>query len=468
MDPDPYLSYLLINCKLVLLSLPFSQDSLFFLLLILLLLCSGLFSGSETAIFSLSSADVEQMLEKESPSTKAFAYFKQRQRQLLALILVCNTFVNIGIALVVERLMSSWLPQSLYEAWGLSIKNLMALDSFDGHQIGYGIYFLVAVIGATALILLFGEVMPKIYSLINSRKFALLMAVPLRLLSFVFWPLTHLMVLMTIRVERKLLEKKVGLQSTSKEDLDTAIDLAVTEGNDSERQVDILKGIIKFNDVAVKQVMTQRTDVHGLEFNLSYRQLLDKVKESGFSRLPVFQEDFDQITGILYAKDLIAHLDEPEEFEWQSLIRTSVLYVPESKRINELLDDFRDQHMHLAFVVDEYGGTSGIVTLEDIMEEIVGEIKDEFDEQHELNYVKLDPNNYLFDGKTLINDMCRVLKVDIVSFDRVRGNADSIAGLVLEKLGEMPHKDQVVDINGLKFTIANVNKKRIEQIKITI
>lgn len=468
MDPDPNLSYLLINCKLVLLSLPFSQDSLFFLLLILLLLCSGLFSGSETAIFSLSSADVEQMLEKESPSTKAFAYFKQRQRQLLALILVCNTFVNIGIALVVERLMSSWLPQSLYEAWGLSIKNLMALDSFDGHQIGYGIYFLVAVIGATALILLFGEVMPKIYSLINSRKFALLMAVPLRLLSFVFWPLTHLMVLMTIRVERKLLEKKVGLQSTSKEDLDTAIDLAVTEGNDSERQVDILKGIIKFNDVAVKQVMTQRTDVHGLEFNLSYRQLLDKVKESGFSRLPVFQEDFDQITGILYAKDLIAHLNEPEEFEWQSLIRTSVLYVPESKRINELLDDFRDQHMHLAFVVDEYGGTSGIVTLEDIMEEIVGEIKDEFDEQHELNYVKLDPNNYLFDGKTLINDMCRVLKVDIVSFDRVRGNADSIAGLVLEKLGEMPHKDQVVDINGLKFTIANVNKKRIEQIKITI
>lgn len=334
MDPDPYLSYLLINCKLVLLSLPFSQDSLFFLLLILLLLCSGLFSGSETAIFSLSSADVEQMLEKESPSTKAFAYFKQRQRQLLALILVCNTFVNIGIALVVERLMSSWLPQSLYEAWGLSIKNLMALDSFDGHQIGYGIYFLVAVIGATAFILLFGEVMPKIYSLINSRKFALLMAVPLRLLSFVFWPLTHLMVLMTIRVERKLLEKKVGLQSTSKEDLDTAIDLAVTEGNDSERQVDILKGIIKFNDVAVKQVMTQRTDVHGLEFNLSYRQLLDKVKESGFSRLPVFQEDFDQITGILYAKDLIAHLNEPEEFEWQSLIRTSVLYVPESKRIN--------------------------------------------------------------------------------------------------------------------------------------
>lgn len=411
---------------------------------------------------------MEQMLEKESPSTKAFAYFKQRQRQLLALILVCNTFVNIGIALVVERLLSSWLPQSLYEAWGYSIKSFLAIDSFDGTQIGYGIYFLVAVIGATALILLFGEVMPKIYSLVNSKKFALLMAVPLRLLSFVFWPLTRVMVLMTTRVERKLLEKKVGLQSTSKEDLDTAIDLAVTEGKDSERQVDILKGIIKFNDVAVKQVMTQRTDVHGLEFNLSYRQLLEKVKESGFSRLPVYQEDFDQITGILYAKDLIAHLNEPEDFEWQTLIRTSVLYVPESKRINELLDDFREQHMHLAFVVDEYGGTSGIVTLEDIMEEIVGEIKDEFDEQHELNYVKLDPHNYLFDGKTLINDMCRVLKVDIVSFDSVRGNADSIAGLVLEKLGELPHKDQVVEINGLKFTIANVTKKRIEQIKITV
>jgi CBS domain containing-hemolysin-like protein len=294
------------------------------------------------------------------------------------------------------------------------------------------------------------------------------MAIPLRVLDFVFSPLTRLMVGMTNRVEKNLLEKKVGMQSTSKEDLDTAIDLAISVDLESERQVNILKGIIKFNDVSAKQVMTPRTQVYGIDFNDNFLEVMRVVKDSGFSRLPVYNGDFDQITGILHAKDLIGHLHESSSFEWQTLIRTNVLYAPEQRKINELLNDFRDQHVHMAFVVDEYGGTNGIVTLEDIMEEIVGEIKDEFDEQHELNFIKIDAHNYIFDGKTLINDMCRVLGIDITRFDEARGNADSIAGLILEHSGEMPKKDQELFIEELRFKVTSVNKRRIEQIKVTI
>ena len=310
--------------------------------------------------------------------------------------------------------------------------------------------------------------MPKIYGRLNTKQFALSMSMPLRFFDFAFSPMTSLMVGMTNKVERKLLEKKIGLQSTSKEDLDAAINLAISDDTESERQVDILKGIIKFNDVSTKQVMTPRTQVYGIDFNANYHDVILIVKDSGFSRLPVYNDDFDQITGILYAKDLIGHLHEGVNFEWQTLIRTNLLYVPESRKINEILKDFREQHVHMAIVVDEYGGTNGIVTLEDIMEEIVGEIKDEFDEQHELNYIKLDPNTYLFDGKTLINDMCRVLGVDISNFEDARGNADSIAGLILEHSGDMPKKDIELIIEGYKFQVTSVSKRRIEQIKVTI
>ncbi len=411
---------------------------------------------------------MEEIKENESPASKSLQHLKSHAKRLLALILICNTFVNIGIALVVEKLLELWLPIEKYTSWGEHLKTWPIIDRYSPDQIGTFIYFLIAVVGATVLILFFGEVMPKIYGRLNNRSLALSMAIPLRVLDFIFSPMTYLMISMTHRVEKNLLEKKVGLQSTSKQDLDAAIDLAISVDIESEKQVNILKGIIKFNDVSTKQVMTPRTQVYGVDFNGTFYEVLKMVKDSGFSRLPVYNDDYDQITGILYAKDMIGHLHEDDHFEWQSLIRTNLLYVPESRKINELLNDFREQHVHLAFVVDEYGGTNGIVTLEDIMEEIVGEIKDEFDEQHELNYVKLDPNNYIFDGKTLINDMCRVLGIDIMRFDEARGNADSIAGLILEHSGEMPKKDQELDIEGLKFKVASVTKKRIEQIKVTI
>ena len=419
-------------------------------------------------MFSLTLEDMEEIKENESPASIALQYLKSHAKRLLALILICNTFVNIGIALIVEKLLLLWLPKEKYVGWGEHIKSWFSIEKYSPDQIGMLINFLIAVVGATILILFFGEVMPKIYGRLNTRSLALTMSIPLRVLDFIFSPMTRLMVGMTHRVEKNLLEKKVGLQSTSKEDLDAAIDLAISVDLESQKQVNILKGIINFNDVSAKQVMTPRTQVYGVDFNESFHKVLQVVRENGFSRLPVYNGDFDQITGILYAKDLIGNLHEDDHFEWQTLIRTNLLYVPESRKINELLNDFRDQHVHLAFVVDEYGGTNGIVTLEDIMEEIVGEIKDEFDEQHELNFIKIDSHNYIFDGKTLINDMCRVLGIDITIFDDARGNADSIAGLVLEHSGEMPKKDQELTIEGYKFKVNSVSKRRIEQIKVTI
>ncbi|MCC6753938.1 MAG: gliding motility-associated protein GldE [Saprospiraceae bacterium] len=467
MDPDPdifFLSDCLFTC---LLFIPIEAVG-YSVSILLLLLCSGAFSGSETAIFSLTKAELDVLSVSKVPGASALSFLKNRHRHLLALILVCNTVVNIGIALSAEQLLSLLISSEGYERWGASVLFAFPSLPFSASQIGYTFYFMIAVIGATTLILLFGELMPKIYSLINAKKFAIAISTPLRILYYLLYPITHVMVLMTRRVENKLSSKRIGLQATTKEDLDTAIDLALTTGSREDKQVNILKGIIKFNDVTVKRVMTPRTDIYGIEFSTGFAEALETVRECGFSRLPVYTDDYDQITGILYSKDLIAHLEEGPSFEWQRLIRTDVLYVPESKKLKELLNEFRDQHKHMAIVVDEYGGTHGLVTMEDIMEEIVGEIKDEFDEQHELNFVRLDPHNYLFDGKTLINDMCRVLGLEITLFEEARGNADSIAGLILEHCGDMPHKDQVIEIMGNKFTIASVSKKRIEQVKVTI
>ncbi len=466
MDPEP--SKILLDDLAAILMLLQASDFSNFILLAFLLLCSGLFSGSEIAIFSLTPADMEDIAEDKSKSALALVWFRNQQKRLLALLLICNTFVNIGIAIVVERILSNVLPVENFNSLAAFTKNVFLIQIYTVDQISYLYYFVIAVLGSAALILIFGEIMPKIYGLLNRKSLSLFMALPLRVLDFFLMPLTWFLVTLTHRVEKKLVEKKVGLQSTTREDLDAAVDLAISSDLESDRQVDILKGIIKFNNVSAKQVMTSRTDIFGLELGMKFNEVLSIIRDCGFSRLPVFHEDFDRITGILYVKDLIAHLDKDENFEWQKLIRTNTLYIPESRKIHEVLKDFQSKQLHMGFVVDEYGGISGLVTLEDIMEEIVGEIKDEFDEQHELNFVKLDNNNFLFDGKTLINDMCRALGVDIYQFDDARGNADTVAGLFLENTGEMPRKDQEVIIKGYKFKAVSVNKRRIEKVKVTV
>ncbi|MBK8954216.1 MAG: DUF21 domain-containing protein [Saprospiraceae bacterium] len=464
MDPDPFSNtyfnhffstFLLVSWPVL---LPF-------VFLILLLTLLGIFMASQSAILSISS---EVYAKQNSRAAKAFLFLKRNQRSFSSLILTCNTVVIICICFIVYHLLEQWfLPVNTAESNGIELpfySNSRSPLTIAPHSLTVFSSILIS----STLILLFREWMPKFFQLINPERLALFASIPLKNLNWILWPLLYPMVSIANYAEKRIQQRKIILQHTTKEDLDTAIDLALKKEKVNDKQVNILRGIINFNDVSTKQIMTPRTEIYGLDFNLPYHEVLNTVKECGFSRLPVYNEDFDQITGILYAKDLIAHLREDVNFEWQRLIRTDIMFVPESKKINELLDEFRQKHKHMAFVVDEYGGTNGLITLEDIMEEIVGEIKDEFDDQQEIAYVKLDSNNYLFEGKTLINDLCRILNLDTDLFELARGNADSIAGLFLEQTGEMPYKEQTLEIQNVRLTVTAVSKKRIEQIKVSL
>ena len=255
---------------------------------------------------------------------------------------------------------------------------------------------------------------------------------------------------------------------SSREDLDEAIELTVSNEKDAGQEADLLKRIVKFGDMAVTQIMRSRLDVVAVNVSIDYRELLEVVRESGYSRIPVYEEDFDNVKGILYVKDLLGHLNENEDFRWQDLIRSNILFVPEAKKIDALLKDFQRQHLHMAIVVDEYGGGSGLVTLEDIMEEIIGDIKDEFDDEPELIYQQIDERNYVFEGKTLLNDVCRVLNIKTTYFDDVKGEADSLAGLVLEMEGELPQQGSDVSIKAYNFKILSVDERRIISIQVTL
>ncbi len=437
--------------------------------LIVLVIIVGLVSACEIAIFSLSPLDLEELRADETnESAKTLLFLRNHTKRLLALLLILVTIINIAIALVFENLLEYWFPIETYHGIATWIQSSFQIVAYSMDQISGLLNFLIAIVGSTFVILLFGEVTPKIYGQLNNRKLSLSMAIPLRFVDIIFSPLTYFLVGMSNRVERKLLERKIVGNSSSKQDLDKAIDLAVSDELGSEKQVDMLKGIIKFNDVSIKQIMRPRTEIFALDFDDNFAETAKKVKSYGYSRMPVFRGDHDHMTGILYAKDLIPVLHESDDFEWQSLIRSNLFYVPENRKIHDLLHDFQVKKVHMAIVVDEYGGTSGLVTLEDIMEQIVGEIQDEFDDLHDLNYTMLDKHNYVFEGKTLINDMCRVLGLDVNLFDNSRGSADSIAGLILEQTSEMPKKDQEVVLQNTKFKILQVNARRIEKIKVTI
>jgi len=275
------------------------------------------------------------------------------------------------------------------------------------------------------------------------------------------------MVRSTNRIEHRLGKKQSSLAET-KEELDKAIELTVSQEESTEEEADILKGIIKFNDVAVKQIMKSRVDVVALDIGSDYDTIMLTVKESGYSRLPVIEEDFDNILGILYIKDLIDHSNEPSNYNWQQHIRNNLLYVPEAKKINDLLKLFQQKRMHMGVVVDEYGGGAGIVTLEDVMEEVLGDMTDEFDEDESADYIKINDHNYIFEGKTMLNDVCKIIGVETSEFDKVRGDADSLAGIVLELVGQIPKIDQEMEFERFNFKIISASKKRVEKIKITI
>lgn len=439
-----------------------------FLTLIFLLFCSAMISGSEVAYFSLSSTELLALEDEKTAASRRILHLRMRPRMLLFTILITNNFVNIAIVILSDYIIWNLVSQDQFLMWGEAIHTLPLLDILEPVVLARGANFLLTVLGVTFLLVLFGEVAPKIYAKINNIKLARFMSTPLTYLCRIFDPLSGLMVAWTQRIERRLTNSNGGRSGTNKDDIDKAIDLAMNQDESSQKEADILKGIVKFNDVAVKQIMRSRVDVVAVDQTTAFRQLIKIVKDSGYSRIPVYEEDLDNIIGILYVKDLIGHHNAQEEFPWQELIRSNLLYVPESKKINELLKEMQIERMHMAVVVDEYGGNAGLVTLEDVMEEVIGEIKDEFDDEEEMEFRKIDAANFIFEGKTLINDVCRIIGAPTNIFDPVRGDSDSLAGLILEIEGHLPAKGDEVRYENYIFRILSVSKRRIEKIMLKI
>ena len=465
MDPDPLPSGLL--------SLPIligSINSPFVLvfLLIVLLACSALISASEVAYFSLSPKDIESLEKEDAKNSKRIISLKEKPRFLLATILISNNFINIAIIILSETLLSNILGDTLFEKWAIGLKNMAPLDWISTAMLSTVLSFAITVVAVTFLLVLFGEVAPKIYANMNNIRHSKFMSGPLVFLQRLFYPFSALLLGWTGGIEERVYRQRLlSNSSTDKKELDKAIELTVTDHQDRE-EVDILKGIIKFGDVEAKQIMRSRVDVIAIDKSQGFKEVIALIKSSGYSRFPVYEEDLDNLTGILYVKDLIGLTKEDDNFNWNEFVRDNVLYVPETKKIDALLKEFQSKRTHMAIVVDEYGGSAGIVTLEDIMEEVVGEIRDEFDQDDNIDYVKLDDNNYIFEGKTMLNDIVRILNLENDFFDEGKGSADSIAGMILELEGIIPKKDKEISYRNISLIPKKVSKRRIERIQICL
>ena len=413
--------------------------------LLLLLLFSALISGAEVAFFSLTPTDLEVDLDsKVSRKTKIVSFLLEKPKKLLATILVANNFINIAIVLLFDSLGQIWFA-------GL-------------HQVYFGINirFVIEVGVVTFLILLFGEILPKVYASRNSLSFATFMALPLKWLDVLCTPLSVPMQAITVSIQEKFGKQKANI---SVGQLSQALELTDQKETTTQEQK-ILKGIVTFGATDTKQVMKNRMDIFALDKKLPYDEILPLIIKNGYSRIPVYKDNVDTITGILYVKDLIPHIDA-KTLDWNSLIRAPY-FVPENKKLDDLLNEFKKMKMHLAIVVDEYGGTSGLISLEDIIEEIVGEISDEFDDQ-DLIFSKLDENNYVFEGKTPLKDFYKVIGLDEVAvFEDQKGEAETLAGFLLEISKGFPKKHEVFTYHNYVFTIEAFENKRIKQIKLSI
>ncbi len=466
MDPEPH--YLFFYAFQLITAEPSSSIVFSLFLFILLLICSGLISASEVAYFSLGIKEIKILEEENSHTAQRILHLKEKPRHLLATILITNNFVNIAIVIVAEQMLNIVLGEATLLVAGYWIHDNLLYGLASPQVIANVFNFLVTVVGVTFILVLFGEAMPKIYATMNKNKIVHVMSGPLTFLVYIFTPFSKILVGWSTSMEKRL-GNNSSQNLTSKEDIDTAIDLTVTKNTASSTQeADILKGIVNFGDISARQIMHPRTDIVALEESCGFKEVMKIVKESGYSRLPVFREDLDKIIGILYVKDLLSFTEESDGFQWQTLIRNAVLFVPESKKIDELLREFQLKRMHMAVIVDEYGGTAGVATLEDIMEEVVGDIKDEFDSDNDIEYIKISENNYILDGKTQLKDVCRIIGENTSYFDDFRGEADSLGGLILEIIGNIPSSEKEITIGHLNLKVVTVTKKRIEKISVII
>ena len=439
MDPDSYLCRLADLFDGVTVTTPTIGAIIAIVLAVILLYASGFVSASEIAFFSLSPGDLSEIEEGQTSSDRRISALLDDSEHLLATILISNNFVNVTIIMLCNYFFASTIH------WG----NSVILE------------FLVITVILTFLLLLFGEIMPKIYSAQHTLKFCRKAAPAISFLKTLFSPLSALLVRSSFLINKCVAKKNYNI---SVDELSRALEL--TDKNEISEESNILEGIIRFGGETAKEVMTPRLDMVDLEINTPYAEVLKCIVDNAYSRIPVYAESRDNIKGILYIKDLLPHLNKMDNFRWQTLIRPAY-FVPETKMIDDLLRDFQANKIHIAIVVDEFGGTSGIVTMEDIIEEIVGEINDEYDDE-ERTYVKLNDRTYIFEAKTLLSDFYKIMKIDSNIFERVEGDADTLAGLLLEIKGEFPVLHEHLDYENYHFEVLEMNTRRILKVKVIV
>ena len=440
MDPDSYLSFWQNLCDGVTVTPPTAGAVVAIILAAVLLYASGFVSASEIAFFSLSPSDLSKIDGEEHPSDSRIKALLGDSEYLLATILISNNFVNVTIIMLCNYFFASVID-------------------FGNAQV---LEFLLITVVLTFLLLLFGEIMPKIYSAQHTLSFCRKAAPVIYFLRWVFKPISALLVHSTFLINR--LAQKQKAPNISVDELSQALEL--TDKNEISEENNMLEGIIRFGEETAKEVMTSRLDMVDLDIDTSFSDVLKCVVDNAYSRIPVYKESRDNIKGILYIKDLLPYVDKGADFKWQNLIRPAY-FVPETKMIDDLLRDFQKNKIHIAIVVDEFGGTSGLVTMEDIIEEIVGEINDEYDDE-ERTYVKLSEGVYIFEGKTLLSDFYKVLDIDADEFERVAGDADTLAGLLLELKGEFPVLHEVINYNNYRFEVLEMDARRIVKVKVVV
>ena len=438
MDPSP--SSFLLSFSQIFQPIDFELGLSIFCVLILVVL-SALLSGSEVAMFSISNKQRFDLEDQNKNANKRVLTLLKEPKKLLATILIANNFINVSIVMASNFVFNN-----------LIIEGSMS-DTMN---------FIIQVIVITFLILLFGEVIPKVYANNYNLKFSKFMAIPLQLLKKLFYPISQILVNSTNLIDKRIEKRKESIQAN---ELEHALNLTV-DSVDNEDEKKILEGIVKFGNTDVKQIMTPRTDVISFEITTPFNELMSELKEIKYSRIPVFEDSFDKIKGILYAKDLLGKMNEKKNFKWPNLLREPK-FVPENKKLDDLLKEFQEEKTHIAIVVDEYGGSSGIVSLEDVLEEIVGEITDEFDEE-DVNYKKLDELNYIFDGKTTLIDIYKLLDIDGGIFEKEKGESDTIAGFCIEQAGKILLKNEKISFDRYTITVEAADKRRIKKVKITI
>jgi len=424
--------------------------------ILVLLILSALFSGSEVAFFSLTPSQISDLRAEQSDSSRRIIRLledpdrERASRLLLATVLIGNNLVNICIVI----LSGSIMPYLFKTYTGQAIIMGISVEASI-------LNFLIQVVAVTLFLVLFGEVIPKVYATNHNLQLARIMALPIDFMKRLFLPISKPLISSATFLETRFAGSKANI---SLSDLGHALELTQNDRRSEEEQK-ILEGIVSFGSKDVKQIMTPRTDIHAFSDDLSFQELLNGIIRAGYSRVPIYSESIDQILGILYIKDLLRYMD-CEDMEWKSLLRPQ-LFVPENKKIDDLLKEFQKRKVHMAVVVDEYGGTLGLVTLEDVIEEIVGDITDEFDDEG-LNYSQIDKNNYVFEGKTALIDVYRVLDIDGSPFEAAKGDADTLAGFIIEQAGKIPIKGERISFDSLIFTIEAADKRKIKQVKVTL